>query len=102
MAEFNLIKEKKQFEVEKFKAQSKKVAADAEAYQNAKLVNAGLTPQERAEWEYKTAVGVAGQLKSLNLPEIYIEGGQGKSNDGNLLQSLIGAELAKQMIDKEK
>ena len=100
VAEFNLVKEKKQFEVEKYKAQSKKVAADAEAYQNAKLVNAGLTPQERAEWNYKTAVGVAGQLKSLNLPEIFIEGGNGasKGND-NLLQSLIGADLAKKMME---
>lgn len=101
VAEFNLIKEKKQFEVEKFKAQSKKVAADAESYQNAKLVGAGLTPQERAEWEYKTAVGVAGQLKSLNLPEIYIEGNQGKSSNGNLLESLIGADLAKTMMQKK-
>ena len=102
VAEFNLIKEKKQFEVEKFKAQSKKVAADAEAYQNAKLVNAGLTPQERAEWEYKTAVGVAGQLKSLNLPEIYIEGNGEKSNNSNLMESLIGAELAKKMIESNQ
>ena len=93
--------QKKQFEVEKYKAQSKKVAADAEAYQNAKLVSAGLTPQERAEWEYKTAVGVAGQLKSLNLPEIYIEGSGGKSNNGNLMESLIGAELAKKMIERK-
>lgn len=102
VAEFNLVKEKKQFEVEKFKAQSKKVAADAEAYQNAKLVNAGLTPQERAEWEYKTAVGVAGQLKELNLPQIYFEGGGTKGSNGNLLESLIGAELAKKMIEKKE
>jgi regulator of protease activity HflC (stomatin/prohibitin superfamily) len=101
VAEFNLVKEKKQFEVEKYKAQSKKVAADAEAYQNAKLVNAGLTPQERAEWEYKTAVGVAGQLKSLNLPEIFIEGGSTNKGNDNLLQSLIGAELAKNMIKSD-
>ncbi len=100
VAEFNLVKEKKQFEVEKFKAQSKKVAADAEAYQNAKLVNAGLTPQERAEWQYKTSVGVARELKELNLPEIFIEGGgDSQKTDANLLQSLIGAELAKKMME---
>ncbi|MEX0275044.1 MAG: hypothetical protein AB3N16_11775 [Flavobacteriaceae bacterium] len=102
VAEFNLIKEKKQFEVEKFKAQSKKVAADAEAYQNAKLVNAGLTPQERAEWDYKTAVGVAGQLKSLNLPDIYMEGNGGRTSNSNLLESLIGADLAKKMMESNK
>ncbi|MCL6272645.1 cell envelope integrity protein TolA [Muricauda sp. 2012CJ35-5] len=102
VAEFNLVKEKKQFEVEKYKAQSKKVAADAEAYQNAKLVNAGLTPQERAEWDYKTSVGVARELKELRLPEIFIEGSDGKSNDNNLLESLIGADLAKQMMSNPK
>ena len=100
VAEFNLVKEKKQFEVEKFKAQSKKVAADAEAYQNAKLVNAGLTPQERAEWDYKTSVGVARELKDLRLPEIFIEGGDSNKSDNTLLESLIGADLAKQMMQK--
>ncbi|WP_420400450.1 cell envelope integrity protein TolA [Flagellimonas sp.] len=100
VAEFNLVKEKKQFEVEKFKAQSKKVAADAEAYQNAKLVNAGLTPQERAEWDYKTSVGVARELKELRLPEIFIEGSDSKNSDNTLLESLIGADLAKQMMSK--
>ncbi len=100
VAEFNLVKEKKQFEVEKFKALSKKVAADAEAYQNAKLVNAGLTPQERAEWDYKTSVGVARELKELHLPEIYFEGSSGKNSDNALLESLIGADLAKQMLSR--
>lgn len=102
VAGFNLIKEKKQYEVELFKAKSKKVAADAQYYENAKLVSAGLTPQEKAEWQYKTAVGVAQQLKDLRLPQTYIESGKNSSNSGNLLESLIGAELAKKMIEKKK
>lgn len=102
VAGFNLIKEKKQYEVELFKAKSKKVAADAQYYENAKLVSAGLTPQEKAEWQYKTAVGVAQQLKDLRLPQTYIESGKNGSNSGNLLESLIGAELAKKMIEKKK
>ena len=101
VAGFNLIKEKKQYEVEQYKAKSKKVAADAQYYENAKLVSAGLTPQERAEWEYKTAVGVAKQIKDLRLPSTYIEGGKG-NNNGNLLESLIGADLAKKMMEKKK
>lgn len=101
VAGFNLIKEKKQYEVELFKAKSKKVAADAQYYENAKLVSAGLTPQERAEWDYKTAVGVAQQIKDLKLPSTYIEGSK-NGNNGNLLQSLIGAELAKKMMEKKK
>lgn len=84
-----------------FKAKSKKVAADAQYYENAKLVSAGLTPQEKAEWEYKTAVGVAQQIKDLKLPTTYITGGKNGNND-NLLQSLIGADLAKQMMSKKK
>ena len=76
VAEFNLVKEKKQYEVEQYKTKSKKVAADAQYYENAKLVSTGLTPQERAEWEYKTAVGVAGQLRDLRLPQTYIDVGK--------------------------
>jgi len=102
VAEFNLTKEKKQFEVEQYKAKSKKVAADAQYYENAKLVSAGLTPQERAEWNYKTSVDVASKLKDLRLPEIYIEGGSGNKSGGNLLESLIGAELAKKMMASQK
>ena len=102
VAEFHLTKEKKQYEVEQYKAKSKKLAAEAQAYENQKLVNAGLTPQEKAEWEYKTAVGVAKELKDLKLPTTYIEGGKNGNNSGNLLQSLIGAELAKKMIEKKK
>ncbi|SOS47374.1 conserved hypothetical protein [Tenacibaculum dicentrarchi] len=103
VAGFNLIKEKKQFEVEQYKAKSKKVAAEAQYYENAKLVSAGLTPQEKAEWEYKTAVGVAQQIKDLQLPTTYIEGGNnGGNTNGSLLQSLIGADLAKKMMQNKK
>jgi regulator of protease activity HflC (stomatin/prohibitin superfamily) len=101
VAGFNLIMEKKQYEVELYKAKSKKVAADAQYYENAKLVSAGLTPQEKAEWEYKTAVGVAQQIKDLKLPSTYIEGSKGGSNN-SLLESLIGADLAKKMMEKKK
>ena len=102
VAGFNLIMEKKQFEVEQYKAKSKKVAADAQYYENAKLVSAGLTPQERAEWNYKTSVDVARELKDLKLPEIYMEGNSKGSSNGNLLESLIGADLAKKMMSTKK
>ncbi|MEE9407057.1 MAG: hypothetical protein V3V28_03165 [Polaribacter sp.] len=101
VAGFNLIMEKKQYEVEQYKAKSKKVAADAQYYENAKLVSAGLTPQERAELEYKTAVGVAQHIKELQLPSTYIEGGK-NGNNSNLLESLISADLAKKMMGKKK
>ena len=102
VAEFNLIEEKKLYEVAIFKAKTRKTLADAQAYENTKLVSAGLTPQERAEWNYKTAVGVASELKSLSLPSTYIESGSSSTNNGNLLEALIGAELAKKMVVTDK
>jgi hypothetical protein len=72
----------------------------AQAEANRLKVSAGLTPQERAEWEYKTAVGVAAELKSLQLPTTYIQGSNG-NNSSSILEQLIGAELAKSMMKKQ-
>lgn len=80
-------------------AKAKKVTADAEAYQNRQLVSAGLTPQERANIEMQTAIGVAAEIAKLKLPEVYMNGGSGSSQSG-LLESLIGADIAKQMRTK--
>lgn len=71
----------------------------AQAEANRLKVSAGLTPQERAEWDYKTAVGVASELKSLQLPTTYIQG-SGSANGSSILEQLIGAELAKSMLKK--
>jgi regulator of protease activity HflC (stomatin/prohibitin superfamily) len=101
VAEQNVIAERKKYEVEQLRAKSTKVAADAEAYKNQRLVSAGLTPQERAEWEYKTKIGVAKELKSLQLPATYIEGSSG-NNGSSLLENLIGAEMAKGMLNTKK
>jgi len=98
VAEFSLVEEKKLYEVAIFKAKTRKTLADAQAYENTKLVNAGLTPQERAEWNYKTSVGIAAELKSLKLPTTYIESSGKEATNGNLLTSLIGADIAKKMI----
>lgn len=60
-------------EAKRIKAQGEAEAAAARA-----KVNAGLTPQERAEWDYKTAVGVAEALSKSNVrwvPEVMIAGG---------------------------
>lgn len=102
VAEQNVIVERRQLEVEKLKAQSKKVAADAQYYENAKLVAAGLTPQERAELELAIAVGVSEQLKELKLPSTYIQGSSSNKSNGGLLETLIGAELAKNMMPRNK
>lgn len=87
-------------ETERLLATKKKVSADAQYYENAKLVQAGLTPQEKAEWNYKTAVGVAGELSKLKFPSTMIMGGS--DNSGTPLESLIGAAMAKQLTGDNK
>lgn len=93
-----------QLETERLKAQSVKVSADAEAEKNRKLVFAGLTPQERAEWEYKTAVGVAEKFagpNGLQLPTTYMSGGGDSKGGGNdALQQIMTMMLAKQLDSK--
>lgn len=91
-----------QLETEKLKSAAKKVAADAQSYENAKLVQAGLTPQERAEWEYKTSVGVAEKLAGpdgIKLPQLYM-GGNGTSgkNNNDALQQILTMMMAQQSL----
>jgi hypothetical protein len=77
-----------------------KINSDAEAYANRNLVSAGLTPQERAEWEYKTAVGVAEQFSKMATPQVVINGEGGKGGN-DLTNSIIQAEMAKKLINKQ-
>lgn len=86
-------------ETERLKSQQRKVAAEALAYENAKLVSAGLTPQEKAEWQYKTAVGVAKEISNIKFPDTMITGGGDKG--GTPLESLIGAAMAKQLLGEK-
>lgn len=81
-------------ETAEIEAKRIKEMADAKAYENAKLVAAGLTPQEKAEWEYKKAVGVAERMKDVKLPNYVIMGGSNQSGkELNLIESLIGVKL---------
>lgn len=80
-------------ETEKLKAEAEKVKADAESYKNRKLVSAGLTPQERAEWEYKTSVGVAEKLagpEGITFPQTYVNsGGNGNGSKDDMMMMLL-------------
>jgi regulator of protease activity HflC (stomatin/prohibitin superfamily) len=51
----------------------------AEAEANRLKVSAGLTPQERAEYQMKTAIGVAEKLSQVQLPAMMVIGGDGKN-----------------------
>jgi hypothetical protein len=70
----------------------------AQAEANRLKVAAGLTPQERAQLQKDIAVGVAEKLANLQLPSVYIEGGGKDAKNMGLIESLLGAELAKSMV----
>ena len=103
VAEQNVIVERSQLEVERFKAKSKKVAADATYYENQKLVQAGLTPQERMDMEIKiadvTTRNIAGPT-GLILPQVYMSGGGAAKNSGDPLNQIMQLLLAQDIKKK--
>jgi len=87
------IEAEKKFKVSEFKAkqalEEKKALiakGEGEARANQLKVAAGLTPQERAKWEYKTKVGIAAELSKRPVPKI-VMGGSEKSGSSNLTNS---------------
>ena len=90
-----LAAERAKFDKEKIIAEG-----EAQAAANRAKVAAGLTPQERAEWDYKTAVGVAKELAGSNVrwvPEIMI-GGSG-SNGANPMDA-VGMNMMLDIVNK--
>jgi hypothetical protein len=61
-------------------------------------VAAGLTPQERAEWEYKTKVGVAEAFSKIELPKIIMGGG--KEGSGSAAMDAMGLKFLLELSDK--
>ena len=72
----------------------------AEAEINRLKVNAGLTPQERAEFEVKRDIGVAAELAKTKFPEVMIFGG----SNGNGLNPFdaLGLKAMKEMIGNKR
>lgn len=56
------------------------ITEEGRAAANRALVAAGLTPAERAEWDYKTAVGVAQALAESKVSWSVMFGGGSSSN----------------------
>jgi len=95
----------KQFEVAQYNAkkeeENKKATifkGQAEAEANRLKVAAGLSPQERAEWDYKTRVGVAAELAKVNVPSILIGGADGKS--GVSPMDAVGVNMLLDIMNK--
>jgi regulator of protease activity HflC (stomatin/prohibitin superfamily) len=79
-------KAEQEFEVARLAAlkaneEAKKIKAEgeAEAYRQSKLVQAGLSPKERAEYDMRTKIGVAEALAKLKLPTYVVSGGNSNS-----------------------
>lgn len=106
VAILNAEREKEVARLEALKAieVAKKIKAEkeAEAQANRALVAAGLTPQERAEWEYKTKVGVAEALAASShplVPEIMMTGGDGKNGASNAMDA-VGLNMLMDLTSK--
>lgn len=90
-------------EAERAEFEKKKVIAEgqAQAEANRLKVAAGLTPQERAEWDYKTAVGIAQALADTKVswvPEIMINGKDGASNTA---MDAVGLNMLMDVVKKQ-
>lgn len=84
---------------ERAEFEKKRIIAEgqAEAEANRLKVAAGLTPQERAEWEYKTKVGVAEALSKIQLPSIVSAGSQGGQSNA---MDAMGLKMMKSLVDE--
>ena len=95
--EAEVAKQKKLEAIEKAAAMLAIKRAEAEA---ARLkVAAGLTPQERAEWEYKTNVGVAKALSGIQLPQLMVTGSGGNGGTVNPFDA-VGLEAFHKLSKK--
>ena len=70
---------------EKAEYDAKKILAEgkAQAEANRLKVSAGLTPQEKAEWDYKTKVGIAQAVASVKFPNSMVISGGSDSGSVN-------------------
>ena len=93
-------KEVSRLAAEKAEYDKKKVIAqgEAEAAANRAKVAAGLTPQERAEWDFKTKVGVAEAISKVTLPKIVMTGGNG--SNGSAAMDAMGLKMLTDLADK--
>lgn len=97
-------KAQQEYEVAKLEAEKAKQIAlkvkaegEAKAAANRALVNAGLTPLERATIEKETKIGVAQALATIKLPTYVVAGGSGSSNTA---MDAMGLKMMTDLVDK--
>lgn len=79
-------------------AKKVKAEGDAEAFRQAALVRAGLSPKEKAEIEMKTKIGVAEALSKLELPRVVMAGGN--TSNGGTAMDAMGLKMVSDLVDK--
>lgn len=89
---------------EKAEFQKKEIIAkgQAEAEANRLKVIAGLTPQERAEWDYKTAVGIAEALANSKVswvPSVIMTGSNSNGGDESAMKA-VGLNMLLDVVKK--
>lgn len=107
-----VIEAQKEFEVaEQLKKKAKEeseatlLTERAQAEANRLKVSAGLTPQERAEFDMKTRIGVAAELAKTKFPDNMIIGGQGGNGSTSPIEALgMNAlyDLSQKMSNKKE
>lgn len=70
----------------------------AKAAANRALVNAGLTPLEKATIEKETKIGVAQALSSIKLPTYVVAGGNG--SNGNTAMDAMGLKMMTDLVNQ--
>ena len=83
---------------EKAEFDKKKIIAEGQAEAEAARlkVAAGLSPAERAEWDYKTKVGVAEALSKTKWPTVVMSGNSGQ----NTAMDVIALKQMTDLVDK--
>ena len=88
---------------EKAEFDKKRIIAEgeAEAAANRAKVAAGLTPQERAEWEFKTKKAVAEAIAQVQLPKIVMtgNGNGGGSSAAEMMELKFATDLLKTLSE---
>lgn len=73
-----------------------KYTAVLNAYSLANYVEENVTPAERAEWDYKTKVGVAEALSKTKWPTVVMSGNSGQ----NTAMDVIALKQMTDLVDK--
>lgn len=96
LAEQYKFEQKMAAEAAKFAADKTRIDADAEAYKNSRLVSAGLTPWDKADFEMQTKIKVAEAMAKTVWPTTYIVGG-----GNNTSNPIMDALLSTRLLDKK-